>query len=277
MSNSHNVGINVLHKYKNVIGNGWILALRNIRIQILEHALGYAWTLIIPMLYAACYFFIKRELKGADMSGSEAGWDVLRAFSGIMIVQSWMLLVVSMAGMIRHHKGMLRGLNISTISFVLAIAFEGVIAIAIRAILIIAAIPILGLDLPDELSAWLWFAVCLIMLYLSAIMVGLFLAPWATLYSDIFKGISSMRLPLILISPIFYPAIERTDSALYLLNLVNPIASPLAVLANTLRGEELSLYLMPMLVWGGLSVVLFVWSLKKLRCQVPILLERMGS
>ena len=108
-------------------------------------------------------------------------------------------------------------------------------------------------------------------------MVGLLLAPWASLYGDVRKALSSISLPLILISPIFYPAAERTGSVLYWLNLVNPVASPLAVLSDALQGKLWSLYSIPLLVWGGLSVALLLWSLMQLRRQVPILLERMGS
>ncbi len=268
----------VISKLTAEVNAGWMLALRSIHIQILEHALGYAWTLIIPMLYAICYIFIKRELTGsAAIQGAEAGWDILRAFAGIMLFQCWMQVVQDMSDMIRRQRGMLRSFNVGPTPFVLAIAFEGVIALVVRAILIVAAIPVLGLEFPYGLSVWLWCAACLIVLLLSAMMVGLLLAPWAVLYGDVRKALSSTSLPLILISPIFYPAVERTGSVLYWLNLVNPVASPLAVLADALRGKEWSLYSIPMLVWGGLAVALLGWSLMQLRRQVPILLERMGS
>ena len=86
-----------------------------------------------------------------------------------------------------------------------------------------------------------------------------------------------MNLPLILVSPIFYAAIENTDSALYWLNVANPLASPLAVIADSLQGNESPFYLLPMLIWGVIAFALLFWSLMKLRRQVPILLERLGS
>lgn len=262
----------------NAMSAGWTLALRSIRMQMREHALGYAWTLIIPMLYAICYIFIKRELAGdSSAQGASSGWDVMRAFAGIMLFQCWMQVVQDMSEMIRRQRGMLRGLDIGPTPFVLAILFEGLVALVIRMLLIIIAFPVLGLKLPYSLFAWLWFVGGLLVIHLSATAVGLILAPWSALYGDVRKALRSLNLPLVLISPIFYPAVERAESMLYWVNVVNPLASPLAVLGDALRGKEWSFYAVPMLVWGVISVVLVLWSLAQLRRQVPILLERLGN
>lgn len=262
----------------NTMSTGWTLALRSIRMQMRDHVLGYAWTLIIPMLYAICYIFIKRELTGgSNMQSVDLSWDVLRAFAGIMLFQCWMQVVQDMSEMIRRQRGMLRGLNIGPTPFVLAIVFEGMVALTIRMLLIIAAIPVLDLDLPSTFMAWTWFLTCLLVLYLSATAIGLLLAPWSTLYADVRKVLRSIGMPLVLISPIFYPAVERSDSMLYWVNVVNPLASPLAVMADALQGKAWSFYSVPMLVWGMLSIIILLWSLTQLRSQVPILLERMGS
>jgi len=262
----------------NSISAGWTLALRNIRIQVREHALGYAWALIIPMLYAIFYIFIKRELTGdGDIRSADSGWDVLRAFTGITLFQCWMQVVQEMSEMIRRQRGMLRGLNIGPTPFVLAIVFEGTVALAVRMMLIILAISVLGLNMPTEFSCWIWFLACLLVLHCSASAIGLLLAPWAALYGDVRKALRSLNLPLMLVSPIFYPAVERIDSLLYWVNVINPIASPLAVLADRLHGKAWSYYSLPLLAWGVLSLVLLLWSLSLLRRQVPILLERLGS
>lgn len=268
----------MITKLTTAINTGWTLALRSIRQQIREHVLGYAWTLIIPMLYAVCYILIKRELSGdIGNKGIEDSWDVLRAFTGITLFQCWMQVVQDMTGMIRRQRGMLRGLNVGPSPFVLAIMLEGLIALGVRVLLIIAAIPALGLPFPMDPLSWLWFTASLLVLHLTASAVGLVLAPWATLYGDVRKALQSINLPLILISPIFYAAIQNTDSMLYWLNIINPLASPLAVLINALQGKAWPFYSLPMLAWGGLSTALLLWSLTQLRRQVPILLERLGN
>lgn len=260
------------------IDSGVTLALRNIRLQMREHALGYAWALIIPMLYAVCYIFIKRELTGHTTAPSDqAGWDILRAFAGITLFQCWMQMVQEMSNFIRRQRGLLRGLNVGPTPFVLAIVFEGGIAILIRSILIILAIPLLGLAFPVGAYPWLIFLACILALLISATTIGLLLAPWSVLYADVRKALTSMNLPIVLISPIFYPALERSDSALYWVNILNPLASPLAVLSSVMQGQSGSFYMLPMFVAAGMSLLLLTWLLVLLRRQVPILLERMGN
>lgn len=252
------------------------LARRSITMQIKQHALGYAWTLIIPMLYAGCYIFIKQQLNGGAAHTVEGSWDVVRAFAGITLFQCWMHQVQETSDFIRRNRGLLKGMSVGPVPFVLAIAFEGVIALFVRVILIVVAVPVLGLSLPGGLSAWLGFFLALIALLLSATVAGLFLAPWAVLYADVRKGLSSISLPMILISPIFYAAIEQTTGALFWVNVFNPIAAPLAVIARSLRGEE-SVYMLPMLISMGLAALLLSALLRSLSRQVPILLERMGN
>ena len=257
---------------------GWALALRNIRIQMREHVLGYAWTLIIPMLYAICYIFIKRELTvGSYMQSIELSWGVLRAFAGIMLFQFWIQVLQDMSEMIRRQRSMLRGLNISPAPFVLAIFFEGMVALTIRMLLIIIAIPVLGLNLPSTFMAWTWFLTCSLMLHLSAIAIGLLLAPWSALFADVRRALRSVGMPLVLISPIFYPAVDHSSSLMYWVNVINPLAPPLAVMADALQGKAWPFYLVPMLVWSILLIVILLLSLRQLRIQLPILLERMES
>lgn len=260
------------------INAGLTLAIRSIGIQIREHLLGYAWTLIIPMLYAFCYIFIKRELVGDATSDlADSGWDIVRAFAGITLFQFWMQVVQDMSEMVRRQRGMLRGLDIGPTPFALAIVFEGFVALAVRMVLIILAIPVLGLEFPAMIYSWLWFFASLLVLLLTATAIGLVLAPWAALYGDVRKALRSLNLPLILVSPIFYPAVERGTSKLYYVNIVNPLAPPLAVIADVLHGKTGSIYSIPLLAWGGLSLVLVIWGLLQLRRQVPVLLERLGS
>ena len=178
--------------------------------------------------------------------------------------------------MIRRNKGMLRGLNVGPAPFVITVMLEGLVAFMIRALLIAIALPIIGLPWPDFPGIGLFF-LSLAVLHLSASGIGLVLAPWSALYGDVRKGLQSINLPLILISPIFYPAIDNTASLIYWVNVISPIASPLAALNAGLQDMIKLHYLVPMLMWGGLSILLVAWSVVQLRRQIPILLERLGN
>lgn len=256
---------------------GWALALRGIRIEMREHVLGYAWALLIPMLYAFFYIYIKQELMGKAGGHENTNWDVLRAFAGITLFQCWMQTLQHMSDLIRREKGMLRGLDIGAAPFVLAGLFENGIGIGIRFVLILIAVPLLGLSLPSNIVSWVWIGVSLAVLHISAVSLGLTLAPWAALYPDVRQALRSINLPMVLISPIFYPAVQNSDSSLFFINLINPIASPLAVLLDAFKSNVWTLYSAPLIAWGGVSLLLICWTLGQLRRQIPILLERLGS
>jgi ABC-type polysaccharide/polyol phosphate export permease len=253
---------------------GWTLAKRSIKLQIRQHFLGYAWVLILPIIYAICFILIKQDLFG---SSDRDGTHVLRAFTGITLLQLWMQIVQGLSELVSKQKNMLAGLNIGSTPFALAIVLEGVIALLIRTVLIFAALPILSIELPRELVSWLAFFSSLIALMFTSTAIGLLLAPWSTLYADVRKALSSITLPLLLISPVFYPATRNTDSWLYWMNCFNPVASPFAVISDVFNRSNPSLYLVPMAVWACIALVLIIWSLKQLKIQIPILLERIGS
>jgi len=254
---------------------GISLAFRNISIQTKEHALGYTWALLTPVLYAICYIFVKRELSGSAENGSEL--DIFRAFTGIMLFQCWMQIVQDMTELVRRNKGMLRGLGVGPEPLVFAVIIEGFVGVVIRASLIVASIPILSIDMVTNSLSWLLIAISILTLLFSAAAFGIVLAPWSVLYSDVRKALQSISLPLILISPIFYSAVDNSGSPLYWINIANPLASPLAVLNNVIGAEGGGIYLIPMLTWFLLSILILMLANKSLKKQIPILLERLGS
>jgi len=260
----------------NTIKAGWVLADRSIRIQISQHLLGYTWNIITPVLYAIFFIFVKQSLMGFNADDPNRGWDILRAYTGITLFQCWFQILHDTSNFIHRNRGMLRGLNVGLSPFVLGIVFEGGISMIIRALTVLAAVPILGLPFITDIQSWVLVYFALLVFTLSAISIGLILAPWSPLYGDIRKTLSSLNLPLILMSPIFYPATTSTDSPLYWFNIINPIASPLAVIADSLRGTP-QFYNVILVGWLAVSLVLLIWSASQLHRQVPIILERMGS
>lgn len=262
--------------WSQTLNSGIALARRSISIQMKQHALGYAWALITPMLYAGCYIFIKSHLAGGnDVSPADGNWDLLRAFAGVTIFQWWMHTIQEMSEFLRRNKGLLRGINVGAIPFVLSVVFESLIGLLIRVALILISVPVLGLSFPVMVTSWLWIAASLAALLISAVSIGTILAPWSALYADVRKGLASVGLPMILVSPIFYPAFEQASGGLFWLNCINPLAGPLAVTAKALHDMG-SVYMIPLMVSTTVFFILSIWSLRLLRRQVPILLERMG-
>lgn len=256
---------------------GWALAGRSIKEQIRKHFLGYAWNLIIPILYAVCFVLVKNGLLGKDHSADpQDQWHVLRAFAGMTLFQLWFQILQEMSEIVNRNKGILRGLSIGIIPFVLAILFEGGILLAVRLATIFGAILMLRLSVSWSYLTGLWFVLIVAQILLSAAAIGLLLAPWATLYGDVRKALRAFNLPLVLITPIFYPVVTNTSTPLYWVNLVNPLASPLSAIVDALQGSSPILG-GALIVWCCAAFALFVWAAMQMRKHVPTLLERLGS
>jgi ABC-type polysaccharide/polyol phosphate export permease len=188
----------------------------------------------------------------------------------------WLQMVQETSGVIRRNKGFLRGMNVGPTPFVLAVAMEGVLSLTIRFLLIALAVPVLGLSWPAQPQAWLYMLLALATLMMSAIAIGTLLAPWAAIYADVRKALSSISLPLILLSPIFYPPIEVWGTPLFWVNVINPVGVPLAVL-NASFQQSVTIYQFPLFCVAGVVLIFNVFGLKQLHRQVPIVLERVGN
>lgn len=262
--------------FLNDVRTGWALAANNIRLQTRKHLLGYSWTIFTPVIYAACYLIVKRGISSGSTTDAAHMVSVLRAFAGVTLLQLWFQLLQETSRLIRHRKALLRGMNISEYPLVLAVLFEASFGLLLRVLTIVAAVFFLGLSFPHSMSAWLWLVTALICLPLTATAIGLLLAPWSALYPDVGKAVSTLNLPLLLLSPVFYVATTQTDSVLFWINCFNPLASPLATIMDSLAGRT-PLYGPALLAWMALSAVLVVAALRQLKTQIPILLERLGA
>jgi ABC-type polysaccharide/polyol phosphate export permease len=260
------------------IVSGWVLAKRNIGIQIRDHALGYGWVFLVPALYALGFVYLKREfMADTGVPRSNASWEVMQAFCGIMLVQFWLQLVQDMADIVGRNRALMRGLNIGPGPFVLSVAFEGVLNLGFRVALILIALVALGHAFPQQPSSWAWMTMSLLVLQLTAYALGLFLAPWSALYPDLRKALQSMALPLMLVTPIFYAQVADPQRALHWLNLVNPLSAPVTTMSFGLQDISVGLHASSLLIEGLLSFMVIAWSVVQLRWQIPVLLERLGD
>lgn len=248
----------------------------SIRSQARKHLLGYSWTILSPVIYAACFLIVKRGIGQSEATDVEYSLSILRAFVGVTMIQAWIQLLQEMSGLIRRNKSLLRGMNISEKPLVLAVLLETLFGLGVRFLTVLLAQAFLGLKLPAGYLDWVWIAVSLLAILVSAGALGFILAPWAALYPDVKKAISSATLPLMLLSPVFYVATEQTDSALFWINCINPVAPILATFMDAFSGQT-PFYSNPLLLWLVMGLVLLVLAMGKLKRQIPILLERLGS
>lgn len=262
--------------FLNVVGVGWALAFSNVRLQTRKHLLGYSWVILTPVIYAVCFILVKQGITSHSVVNADHWHDVLRTFIGVSLIQLWMQLLQDIANFVRQRRSLLRGMNVSEKPLILAVVFEAVFGLMIRVVTIVLAILFLGVAFPDSWAGWSWCILSLFSLVISAIAVGLLLAPWSALYPDVGKAIRSVNLPFVLLSPVFYPATTQSETILYWINCINPVASVLATLMDAVLGRT-PFYATPLVIWLSLGVLLALWGSNQLKRQIPILLERLGS
>lgn len=262
--------------FARTVNTGWALASSSIRLQTRKHILGYSWAILTPMIYAVCFILVKQGVSGQSAVAAEHWQDVLRTFMGVTLIQFWFQLLQGLSDIVRQRRSLLRGMNISEKPLVLAVVFESIFGLSVRVATVILAVLFLGLTFPGDLAGWGWSLLSLCSLLISATALGLLLAPWSALYPDVGKGIRSINLPLVLLSPVFYPATTQTDTVLYWINCINPVAPVLATLMDVMNGRP-PFYAPALITWTLLGVFLVLWSSSQLKRQIPILLERLGT
>lgn len=260
----------------NHIKAGWFLGMNKIRLQTKEHALGYGWAILTPVIYAVFFIIVKQSIVEQAFDEITKSWDILRAFLGVSLFQAWVQLVQEMSELVRSKRSLLQGMFLSEKPLVFAVVFEACFGLAIRVATIIGAVFFLGLAFPENFSAWGWLLISLIVLLVSATAIGLALAPWAALYPDVGKSIRSMNMPLLLLSPIFYSATTQVGSVLFVINCVNPLAPILATILDALEGN-VPFYRYILCLWLVLGGGIGFFAVRQLQKQIPILLERMGT
>ncbi len=263
--------------FRSTLSAGWTLGARAIRIQIAGHILGYAWNFIIPAIYALCYIYVRQAVLGNKAEiAIQDWWDIIRVFSGLTLFQSWYQTLQDTSAFITTNRGMLRGMSVGVLPFVIAIAIESSLAMLIRLLTIFVAIFFLGVEFSITAQMIAWVSLCFFSLLTSAIAIGLVLSPWATLFADVRKALQSFSLPIVLVTPIFYPPVFDPDFLVYWIQIANPLAPPLIVLQQAISGSEV-IFADTLAIWTLAVVVIMCASALHIQKQVPILLERMGN
>jgi lipopolysaccharide transport system permease protein len=252
------------------------IAKKNFTKMVRENLLGLLWLFLTPLLYSVFFLLVKSSISGENVSSNELRMSAFNAFIGLLLLQLWFQVIQETANIIRKNKNSLRSLNVSVTPFLLAVLIEAIVYLLIRIVIILLAFLIFDID--RSLSGMNVAILTLVgfSYILTCLFIGLLLAPWATLFSDIRSFLSSALMPVALLSPIFYFPVNESGSFLFWVNHLVPFASIQAVISDLLfRGE--TMYLLPLVIWSSVSFVgIFIFA-ALLKQQTPILLERLGN
>jgi lipopolysaccharide transport system permease protein len=249
-------------------GLGWRLAVRDLRAQYRQAALGVLWALILPIGTAGVWFLMRNSgIVNAGDTGMPYG---LYVFTGTMLWGIFADAVHAPVQQATAAKPLLAKVSFPPEALVISAGYQTILAAAIKVALVMVAVYIAGIapGLP-----MLLLPLGAIALVLAGMALGLLLTPVGLLYTDVAKSLPLLAQFLMYLSPVVYAAPRSGWMAdLMRINPTTPLITATrdwAIGAGGLPHGFLSV------VAGSLILMFVLWAVFK--AAMPILVERMGT
>jgi lipopolysaccharide transport system permease protein len=247
----------------------WQLAMRDIKAQYRQTALGLLWAFILPLAHTLTWIF----LSGAGIvtiKATSLPYQVY-VFSGTMLWAIFMDAVNAPLQQTNAAKPMLAKINFPKEALVVSGIYQTLFNGIIKIVLLIAALLVFGIS-----PGWslIWFPLGVLSLILTGTALGLMITPVGMLYSDIGKSLPMLMQFLMYLTPVVFP-IPKGGLAAVLFKL-NPMTPLIMTARDWLTGGS-SQYPGGFLLINGLVLILLflVWIVY--RAAMPILIERMSA
>ena len=245
------------------------LALRDIRAQYRQAALGLLWAFILPLANTLTWIFLSGS-GIVNIKDTNLPYPVY-VFTGTMLWAIFMDAVNAPLQQTIAAKPMLAKINFPreslVISGILQTLFNGIIKIT----LLLAALAFMGIK-PG--SALMIFPLGVFSLIMTGTALGLLITPVGVLYSDIGKALPFLMQFLMYLTPVVFPMPKGGLSAV-IYNL-NPLTPLIVNSRNWLTGSPAEFMSSFLLVNVGVFLLLVVvWVIY--RTAMPILIERMSA
>jgi lipopolysaccharide transport system permease protein len=247
----------------------WQLAVRDIRAQYRQAALGFVWAFILPVANTAVWLFIQKN-GIVSIQDTALPYPVF-VFSGTILWSIFMDAVNAPLQQTTSAKPMLAKVSFPYEALVLSGIYQTLFNGSIKIAVLIAVLLFLGVT-----PGWglLLFPLSVLSLILAGTALGLVLTPIGILYSDIGKGLPLLMQFLMFLTPVVYP-IPKDGMAATLFHL-NP-ATPLILTARDLLTGLSPGYLGSFVLVNIVMVILMMVMWVVYRAAMPILIERMSA
>ncbi len=247
----------------------WQLAVRDIKAQYRQAALGLLWAFILPLANTAVWLFIQGS-GIVNLKPTTLPYPIY-VFTGTILWSIFMDAVNSPLQQTLAAKPMLAKINFPREALILSGIYQTLFNAAIKIGVLLGVLLIMGV-VPD--LSGLFFPFALISLILAGTALGLLITPVGVLYSDIGKGLPILLQFIMYLTPVVFPM--PTAGVAAVLFEYNPL-TPLIVTAidlitgySPVYAPEFMLVSVSMLVLLGLVWVVY-------RAAMPILIERMSA
>jgi len=247
----------------------WRLAVRDISAQYRQTALGLLWAFILPLAHTFTWIFLNGS-GIVSVGETELPYPVY-VFTGTMLWAIFMEAVNAPLQQTIAAKPMLAKINFPREALVVSGIYQTLFNSAIKIVLLMAALIILGVY-----PGWrlVWFPFGVLSLILAGTALGLLITPVGLLYSDVGKSLPLLLQFLMYLTPVVFPMPSSGLAAIIF--KLNPMTPLVLNVRNWLTGLP-SEYLGYFFLINGLIVALLfiVWIVY--RAAMPILIERMSA
>jgi len=247
----------------------WQLALRDIRAQYRQTALGLLWAFILPLANTAAWLFIQSS-GIVTLQATTLPYPVY-VFTGTILWAIFMDAVNAPLQQTIAARPMLAKINFPREALVLSGIYQTLFNAAIKIGVLLAALPIMGI-----LPGWglLRFPFAVLSLMLAGIALGLLITPVGILYNDVGKGLPLLMQFFMYLTPVVFPMPDKGWAATLI--QANPLTPLILTARDLLTGfapEHMTIFL---LVNFGMFILLsLMWVVY--RAAMPILIERMSA
>ncbi|MGB2401929.1 MAG: ABC transporter permease [Akkermansiaceae bacterium] len=241
---------------------------RDMKAQVRQSILGYAWLFFPPVATTLVWFFLNSSgvVKVADTGIPYPAFVMI----GTLLWQAFLESLTKPITSLTASKAMLTKLNFPRIAPVLAGIGETTVTSAIRLLLLIPIFVFAGVE-----ASWtiVFFPFAYLAMVLLGVAIGSFLTPIGLLYTDIAKSIGLLGQFVMYATPVVYPI--ASEGFLSWVNKINPVTYLLEIGRATLVGGSFEHLSMAFTVSVCAFALLLVgWII--FHVTVPRIIERMG-
>ncbi len=247
----------------------WQLAVRDIRSQYRQAALGLLWAFILPLAHCITWIFLRAS--GVVSLNETALPYPIYVFTGTMIWAIFMEAVRAPLEKTTTAKPMLAKINFPREAIIISGIYQTGFNAIIKISLVIVALAIFGIQpgLPILL-----IPVGILSLILTGTMLGILLTPIGILYTDIGKSLPLLLQFLMYVTPVVFTIPEtKWPSTIFKLNPLTPL---IVTVRDWLTGFTPESYTYFIIVnMAVFFLLLMVWVIY--RVAMPIVIERMSA
>ncbi len=241
------------------------LALKELKIGYAKSAFGMVWDLLDPLVLSTIFFFLRRAdvINPGELSMS---YGVFMIY-GMLIYFTFCEAINETVGIMHRSSGLLTHVKLAPEALLVAVfyrvSFNSLFRIAVMLGFSFAAGDYSPLGIVK-------FLLCFPVTILAGMSIGVFLAPFNAIYTDVGRAVRVVLVPLRYVSPVFF----NFETGLFA--QIQPY-NPFTVIMDNLRNLAVldqTAYLVPLAVHGTVLTVLGLVGWYIFHVSVPILAER---